>query len=82
MATSISHVSVMAIHPQGENAQHRYLIIVFSDLDLHPRGPLWTAEMTPLPVVNADHLSVSSDDETPTFVLDRRFGLCVGARDL
>ena len=39
MATSMVHVSLMAIHPQGENAQHRYLITVFSDLDLHPRGP-------------------------------------------
>jgi hypothetical protein len=39
MATSMAHVSLMAIHPQGESAQHRYLITVFSDLDLHTRGP-------------------------------------------
>jgi len=35
----MAHVSLMAIHPQGENAQHHYLIAIFSDLDLHPRGP-------------------------------------------
>jgi hypothetical protein len=73
MATSIVHVSLMAIYPQGENAQHRYLIIVFSGLYLHPPGPSGSWDDTP-PVVNAYHLSVSPDDETPTFVLDGRFG--------